>query len=279
MGRGSRWAYVSAAVGLAAALCTPASAQTAGGKYVAMGSSFAAGPVVTTSADTPTDRCRRSTDNYPRQLARKRGLNLVDVSCSGATTAHILGAWAPFPAQLDALDANTQLVTVTIGGNDIGYMVLLGAGACRTRAATSEATAACTAFTPPSEDGYRKLEAQLDLIGTEVRRRAPKARLVFVQYFSIVPEALCPAVPLTPDQAAEARALARRLAEVTAKSARKSGADVLDLDKISADHHACAKAPWVNGSLTGPATDGVSWHPNLAGMTGAAVALDGMLKR
>lgn len=261
-------------------LCaSTANAQTSGGRYVAMGSSFAAGPSIAASADNPPDRCRRSTENYARQLARKRKLTLVDVSCSGATTAHILGAWAPFPAQLDALTADTQLVTVTIGGNDIGYMVLLGSGACRTRAASPEALAACTPFTPPTEDGYRKLESQLDQIGAEVRRRSPKARLVYVQYFAIVPQTLCPAVPLSADQAAEARKLAQGLAEVTARSARRARADVLDLEKISGDHNACASTAWVNGSLTGPATDGVSWHPNLAGMTGAAAALDALLQR
>ena len=58
----------------------------------------------------------------PRQL----GLDLVDVTYSGATTANVLtdpqnGA----PPQVDALDGSEDLVTVTIGGNDAGYVPLL----------------------------------------------------------------------------------------------------------------------------------------------------------
>ena len=72
-----------------AALAQPASPPPAGSKYVAMGSSFAAGPGITTPDEGTPARCTRSKDNYARQLARRRGLKLTDVSCSGATTAHM----------------------------------------------------------------------------------------------------------------------------------------------------------------------------------------------
>lgn len=52
------------------------------------------------------------------------GLNLVDVSCGGATTAHILGAWSELAPQIDAVTSDTKLVTVTIGGNDLNYVVI-----------------------------------------------------------------------------------------------------------------------------------------------------------
>lgn len=262
-------------------LAAPSFAQTTGGKYVAMGSSFAAGPMITTSADTPADRCRRSKDNYPHQLARKRNLTLIDVSCSGATTAHILGPWDPFPAQLDALTPDVTLVTVTIGGNDLGYMTLLNAAACANRAASPQASAACPIFNTPPEEAFRALEARLEDIARETRRRAPNARLVFVQYFTVLPQGdLCRALPITPAQSAAARALVLRLTDATARAAKATGAGVLDLHDLSADHHACASAPWVNGYLgQTPATDGTSWHPNLAGMTAAADALDRLLSR
>lgn len=272
-------------LGLAAALLffsAPALAQPpAGGKYVAMGSSFAAGPAITTSADAPPDRCRRSKDNYPHQLARKRNLTLIDVSCSGATTAHVLGPWTPFPAQLDALTPDVTLVTVTIGGNDLGYMTLLNSAACATRAASREAAAACPKFTMPSEEAVRALEAHLGDIAREVRRRSPKARLVFVQYFTVLPQlGLCQTLPLDPGQTIAARALVLRLNEVTRRASLAADADVLELQALSADHNACAKEPWVNGYLgQTPATDGVSWHPNLAGMTAAADALDKLLSK
>jgi hypothetical protein len=64
----------------------------AGAAYVAMGSSYAAGPGIGQSADTPPNRCARSATNAAHIFAQKVGLELKDVSCSGATTAHILGA-------------------------------------------------------------------------------------------------------------------------------------------------------------------------------------------
>src|SRR5438445_3085706 len=88
-----------AAVGWLAA--GAASAEPA--RYVAMRSSFAAGPGITRPADDPPDRCGRSADNYAHQLARKRGLALTDVSCGGATTASILAPWNGHSAQIEAV--------------------------------------------------------------------------------------------------------------------------------------------------------------------------------
>ena len=102
----------------------------AGAKYVNMGSSFAAGPSIMPSADNPTTRCGRSAQNYAHQVARRHGLALVDVSCGGSTTEHLLGPWKELAPQLDAVDADTQLVTMTTGGNDLGYLGGLSAMSC-----------------------------------------------------------------------------------------------------------------------------------------------------
>src|ERR1700712_5265347 len=64
-------------------------AITPGARYVAMGSSYAAGPGID-PVEQPRTRCGRSTRNYAHQLAGRRSLTLVDVSCGGATTAHVL---------------------------------------------------------------------------------------------------------------------------------------------------------------------------------------------
>lgn len=108
---------------LLGACATPQSgAPPAGARYVAMGSSFAAGPGIPTYVDSPPQPCTRSSNNYAHQLARRLKLDLVDVSCSGGVTADLLGPKGALPAQLDALTPGTRLVTVTIGGNDLGYL-------------------------------------------------------------------------------------------------------------------------------------------------------------
>lgn len=240
-----------------------------GSLYVAMGSSFAAGPGITAPADDPPTRCARSRDNYAHQIARRRRLNLVDVSCGGATTRHVLDAWNELPAQLDAIRPETRLVTVTIGGNDLGYIGQLVMGACGN-------TNACPQSAPPNEQSYAALESRMNQIAREVRRRARGARLVFVEYPSVLPEhGVCNATPLTALQAENARATARRLADITARVARENGDDLFPAARLSLGHDACAAEPWMNGyPLPGHPVNGAPYHPNLAGMTAIADALE-----
>jgi len=245
----------------------------AGSRYVAMGSSFAAGPGVTTSADEPATRCARSRDNYAHQLARRHNLNLIDVSCSGATTQHLLGPWNELKPQLDAVDADTRLVTVTIGGNDVRLTAGLGAGACRT--AKAERCADIPA--PPTEAEWAGLEQRLTRIARAVHNRAPNARLVFVDYTTVLPpEGTCPALSLTADQAESSRAINARVVALTAKVARDTGSDLVAASAITAAHNACAAELWANGY---PPAKGAAFHPRLQAHTAIAEALDRLIWR
>ena len=108
---------------------------SAGMQHVALGSSFAAGPGIPQQAAT----CGRSDHNYSHLVAATLGLMLTDVSCSGATTGHILDTpQGEAPPQLSALQAETALVTLTIGGNDISYSSSTG------RCAGAKAEDRCT---------------------------------------------------------------------------------------------------------------------------------------
>ncbi len=95
----------------------------AGSHYVAMGSSFAAGPGLPPRAPGSPRRAGRSARNYAHLVASALGLDLHDVTYSGATTGDILGpSAAGQPAQLDAVTPATRLVTITAGGNDVGFV-------------------------------------------------------------------------------------------------------------------------------------------------------------
>ena len=256
-----------------------------GARYVAMGSSYAAGPGVTRAADARDPRCSRSIDNYPHQVARALELDLVDVSCSGATTGHVLEGWNELPPQVDAVTPETALVTVTIGGNDLDYVGRLFAGSCGEEPVADAVRVACvgmrarqTGSPPPSvpdEAAWTATEAGLAGIAAEVRRRAPRARLIFVEYLSAVPSgAPCAAVPLSPTAATVARETVDRLARVTETVARRAGAEILPITELSRDHNACGAEPWITGFV--PATTGgtfVPYHPNLAGMSAIATSL------
>lgn len=252
-----------------------------GDKYVAMGSSFAAGPGVTYSADQPTNRCERSNDNYARQLARALSLSLFDVSCSGATTKHVLGPWNELHPQVDALDADTRLVTVTVGGNDVSLVRNLIAFGCGSASnAGSPRDARCPTVNIPTEQEWQIMEAGLEQIASTAKKRAPKARLAFVQYVKLVPDSGgCAALGFSADEVNIARQIASRLSVVTAAVAKRSGALLIDADADGRAHDPCSKEPWATGFPAPNEKGFVPFHPNLAGMNAIARALQNELSR
>jgi lysophospholipase L1-like esterase len=281
----------AAAAALAVALGAGAASAAgqpvpAGSTYVALGSSYAAGPAVTEKAADSLGPCGQSRDNYARQLARLRGLTLIDRSCGGATTVDVLhGGQFGLPPQLDGLTPDARLVTVTIGGNDVRYMADLGVAACRHKA--EETHAAPTRPCPPPaagfdmEQAFTATAANLRAIAAEVRRRSPQARLVFVDYITVLPSAApCAVVSLTGADAEGLRLRAERLARLTAEVAREAGADLIKASNLSRGHDACAAEPWVQGYAlkANPADWGpVAFHPLLPAMTAIAAGLDRLL--
>lgn len=250
-----------------------------GATYVAMGSSFAAGPGLRPYvADAPA-RCARSTLNYAHQLAQRRGLTLVDVTCSGATTGAVLDGWNELPAQVDAIGPDTRLVTVTIGGNDVGYIGTMMSLSCRTLAGTDPVAAdKCRAPAWADEAAFTRLAAALDRIAATVRTRAPKALLVFVDYPAVLPPTgTCAATPLRTEDADRLRAIDQRVRDLTAQAAAKAGAIILKASDLSRDHGACGAEAWMNGSP--PPAGMAAYHPNLVGMQAVAEALDRLLPR
>jgi len=247
-----------------------------GATYVALGSSYAAGPGITTlAADSPA-RCGQSADNYPRQLAAKLKLKLVDRSCGGATTADILGTGPlNLPPQIDGVGGEARLVTVTIGGNDVRYMAGFGVAVCRAHPDPAKPCA-----DPPSFDlgqAFAATETSLKAIAAQVRQRAPKARLVFVDYVTVLPaKGTCAAVAISAADADDLRARADRLARLTAQVAKDAHADILKASVLTAGHDACAADPWVEGLVQGQTPAGrarASFHPTLPAMTAIAAAL------
>src|SRR5689334_20260503 len=121
------------ATALALAGTAAPAAATAGLDYVAIGSSFAAGPgIPPAQSGSGAAACARSAGNYASIVAREIGANLTDASCSGATTANVLtDSQSGQPPQVSAVTSTTKVVTVTIGGNDVDYLGSLGAYTCQ----------------------------------------------------------------------------------------------------------------------------------------------------
>src|SRR5215212_4550423 len=89
--------------------------------YVALGDSYSAGPLIPTT--DLAGGCARSDHNYPSLVAQRLGVReFTDATCSGATTRDLAAEQHPFegstiPPQLTSVTADTDLVTIGIGGN------------------------------------------------------------------------------------------------------------------------------------------------------------------
>ncbi|MEV6592353.1 SGNH/GDSL hydrolase family protein [Streptomyces acidicola] len=250
-------------------------APAAGLEYVAMGSSFAAGPgIQPVQSSSGAAACARSENNYASIVARYAGANLKDVTCSGATTANILttnqGAQQP---QINAVTPETGLVTITIGGNDVSYLGSLVTHSCQTSGGTNCGTVNLDAI----NQAFGALTDRLENVVNAVHARAPEADVYLVNYPVIVPDSgTCANVPLTAEQVAFGQNIAIRLAEATATAADNTGATLINLSAASHGHDACSSDPWVEGYR--PAAGRAPYHPNENGMQAAASLVKSALK-
>lgn len=263
------------------------SAPQEAAEYVALGSSFASGPGVGQQDPYSPHLCLRSIDDYPHLLARKRHLQLRDMSCGGATTKHILlgGQFLQGP-QIDALDANTQLVTVTIGGNDVSYMAGLYVESCRSSAEKIPLWLRIAVCKLPLENKFdqklQQLAVSMRAIADVVHQRSPRAQLLFIDYTTALPATgHCPArLPLTDEELERGRHVAEQLRRVTAEAAQQSGALLIQASEITRDHDVCASDPWVFGwefSASNPGWAPMPYHPNEKAMRAIAAAIDAKL--
>lgn len=213
-------------------------------EYVALGDSYASGAGAGSYVD---GSCRRSANAYPA-LRGGEFPSFRFVACSGATTKSLR-------SQLKALTANTTFVTITVGGNDLGFADVLttctlsGDRACAKRVGTA------VAFID------EQLPGRLDTTYAAVKDRAPRARLVVVGYPRLfTPDDGCRT--LSKAKRAALNDAADRLSDVISQAAGRAGARYVDVREAFADHGVCSSQPWING-LVSPTDD--SYHPNRAG--------------
>lgn len=243
-------------------------------KYVALGSSFASGP-----GESPNQGqlCLRGDNNYPHRVAAARELDLVDVTCSGSTTANILDV-PQRPAaqrpQIDAVTPDTDLVTITTGGNDIDYIgraMAMSCGNAVPEIARQVAARACGAGRAPAPEpgpeAYAAVERAMVATVNAVRARAPRAVIAVVDYPPLVSVDAppCARLPLTPVQVTETARIADGLAAATARAAHATGAVLVAPSKSGAAHSVCSSSPWVRGFELP-----IPYHPNAAGKAGVA---------
>ena len=243
------------------------------GRYVALGDSFAAlGPV-----DAPTSGpagCLRSSLNYPSLVAAGDEIGeFVDVTCGGAQTRDMTTSQIPeTPPQFDALTPDTDLVTLSIGGNDIGFGAIAGCVAGTPRAETG---APCRDRLEQSvTDALDALPDALDSVYTSIAERSPGARVITTAYMPLVPDhGGCDFVSgMSPGDVTWTRYVTERINLIVADAADRAGATVVEPDDAD-ERHACATASERYTDFTGAETGSHPMHPTAAGQQAMAGAV------
>jgi GDSL-like Lipase/Acylhydrolase family len=279
-----RWLRRTAALALAALVVLAAFAGAArAANYVALGDSYAAGPVIPNQI-APLG-CLKSDHNYAHLAAPSIGLTLRDPSCSGATTEDMTNPQetelGTNPPQFNSLDAETTRVSLTIGGNDIGF---------------SEIALSCVTINPfstPCKDKYdsggkdqiaERIAATAPKVAAVlqgIHSRSPAAKVFVVNYAAIFPETgfgCWPQMPIGFGDVPYLRSKEKELNAMLATQAAANGATLVNWYNASIGHDACkgSSTRWVEPVV--PTNPAAPIHPNLAGMTGAAGILAAVAK-
>lgn len=228
--------------------------------YVALGDSYTAAPgVPQTEQETG---CLRSNGNYASLVANQLKSDLVDVSCSGASTVSLIGAQDTadhvYPPQFAALSADTSLVTLGIGGNDLQLFETM-VGTCGQLGLSDPDGSPCRDYMKDAGTKKDLLVEKIDQIGGRVkaalkgiRDRAPQAKVVLVGYPQPVPpKGTCRILPIAKGDYPYMRSLVVKLNDSLRTAAKKAEADFIDMVKASKGHDICAGSDaWVNGVNT-----------------------------
>ncbi|MER5551989.1 SGNH/GDSL hydrolase family protein [Streptomyces sp. NPDC002793] len=211
--------------------------------YVALGDSYGSGAGLGLVEDAG---CDRTGEGYPAIIAGAvKAKSFKNMTCSGATTAEMAKAQGTNPAQLSALSADTDLVTLTIGGNDIGFTEIITncvvgsfgdptGSPCKTRYNASGSDAITTRINSTA--------AKLTVTLQYIRALAPKARVLVVGYPSLVPndgKACRPGVPFADGDVPYLRDVNKKLNQALADRARSAGAEYADTYAMTIGHDMC----------------------------------------
>jgi len=228
--------------------------------YTALGDSYAAG-VGTNDYYASSGACQRSPIAYAPILAASKGFTLNFAACSGATTSQVLDD------QLGGLNSSTTLVTVSAGGDNVGFANVLqtcaeygwidfwGWDPCQSAINSGEASIA------------NGLAQSLQALYSAIAVRAPAARVDVVGYPELFdPNGnVCPfsgTLSITQDEALQMNQGANQLDSVIQSEAAAYGFHFVDPRAAFASHAVCSSDPWING-VTYPTSN--SFHPTPAG--------------
>ncbi|MFE1307634.1 SGNH/GDSL hydrolase family protein [Streptomyces sp. NPDC058755] len=305
----TRLAMLGTAATLAAGALVPAQlaaaqpAAAAAHQWVALGDSYTAG-VIPAAGDTfevPRDGCERTDQSYPQVIDRDLGslFDLTNVSCGAATIEDVtfraqepIGRHLPplsedpdypFPAvppQSAAVGPGTDVVTVGVGGNSIGFADILFQ--CLQLGAGSGGVG--TPCRDDLADGIpgrlNKASRDYDEMLTVLHERAPHAKILAVGYPTVIPKDTSKCRYNDLEQFGSItqgdldwlrQDVLEPLNNVIEKSAgTHDSARFVDLYDSSRNHSVCDTGKWVEGIFTRVPDQPAVVHPNARGHRNAA---------
>lgn len=237
--------------------------------YVALGDSYSSG-FGTGVYDVTSLRCFRSPLGYPPLWAEEdHPASFRFVACAGAMTADVLAN------QISALQPSTDLVTITIGGNDAGF----GPVVQTCTFALSDRT--CLDAVDAAES-FTQTVVRNRLAGTyaAIRANAPHARVVVLDYPRLFDLAPSCADPLVPNLARRSKLNegADVLDDVIRSVSRQPGFRFAEVRGRFTGHGVCSAEPWINAPSVPPPVG--AYHPNQTGYReGYLPTLDALTQR
>lgn len=230
------------------AMITPASAATTP-SYVALGDSYSSGDGAGSYSD---GSCLQSSNAYPVLWHNSHGGAFTNETCAGATTSSVLSS------QLGELSASTTLVSITIGGNDVGFASVM-------ETCVLESTSSCVSAVDSAEaQAQSTLPAALNSVLAAIKADAPNARIVvldYPQFYDLSKSSTC--IGLSTTDRTTLNQGASVLDGVIQAAAARNGDTFVDVVPYFAGHQICDSGSYLN-SVSLLDLDG-SYHPNASG--------------
>jgi lysophospholipase L1-like esterase len=247
----------------------PASQASSPVRYVAMGDSYSSASGVL-PPDPMGVSCTRSLVNYPHDIAAATSAQLTDVTCGAAETKDFFESQQPGVApQVDAVQADTQLVTMTIGGNDSGVFIdsIVECGAAGLSTA-GQGSPCKDKYGSSFEDTIRSTTYPALVKALQaVRAKAPHAKVAILGYPWILPPTVgCfDKMTVAEGDVPYLRSEQATLNDAVKRAAAATGAKYVDMSIVSEGHDACQPigTRWIEPVLQG--TNPVIVHPNALG--------------
>lgn len=225
-------------------------------KYIALGDSYAAGQGAGPYQD---DICYRSENTYSELAADVKAIKLIrNAACSGKTTQDVVNM------QLRQLNKSTELVTITAGGNNLGFGDIITK--CGTAMVDPTAAPACDDASATAAAQLRSGELAGDVVSMiqSVKAAAPNAKIVVTGYpylYDPIPAGRTDPMSLFIYQAT---LLADGLNGSIAGAAKATGAQYVDVRADFAGHGIISLDPWINLDLANLGSPD-NFHPNAEG--------------